>query len=162
PTRQRPAPVRKASRLTAHLSVAELVCQCLPSTFALRWSLSSPPAPFWPAGNYVTSMVVGAIFAMLPRGYLPRACANWPTDLTTVADAALEVALGVALCHVARRFDLPVDGAGQPVACAVLAFGKHGGEELNYSSDIDLLFLYGEDEQPRAGRGPGADEFFSR
>ena len=31
--------------------------------------------------------------------------------------------------------------AFHPTGFAVLAFGKLGGEELNYSSDIDLVFL---------------------
>ena len=35
--------------------------------------------------------------------------------------------------------------AGEPARCVILAFGKLGGEELNYSSDIDLMFLYDEE-----------------
>jgi glutamate-ammonia-ligase adenylyltransferase len=46
----------------------------------------------------------------------------------------------------------------------VLAFGKHGGEELNYSSDIDVMFLY---EQEGATHGKritsiSNEEFFGR
>ena len=58
---------------------------------------------------------------------------------------ALEVALAVALRHVGKRYGQPCTAAGRPVSCAVLAFGKHGGEELNYSSDIDLMFVYDEE-----------------
>src|SRR2546427_5057702 len=59
-------------------------------------------------------------------------------DISRVADTALEVALVTALRHVGRRFGEPCTAAGEPARCAVLAFGKLGGKELNYSSDIDL------------------------
>src|SRR5262249_18158650 len=34
----------------------------------------------------------------------------------------------------------------------ILAFGKHGGEELNYSSDLDLMFVYDEEGSTRGRR----------
>jgi glutamate-ammonia-ligase adenylyltransferase len=85
-------------------------------------------------------------------------------DLSRVADAAIDVALATALRHLGRRFGDPYTAAGQPARCAVLAFGKLGGEELNYSSDIDLTFVYDEDGQTRPSRGTGIgnDEFFGR
>ena len=49
----------------------------------------------------------------------------------------------------------------QPAA-AVLGFGKLGGEELNYSSDIDLMFVYDEEGQTTGRRPVGNDEFFAR
>jgi glutamate-ammonia-ligase adenylyltransferase len=85
-------------------------------------------------------------------------------DLSRVADAALEVALATATRNVGRRFGAPFTGAGRPSRCAVLAFGKLGGEELNYSSDIDLMFVYDEEGQTRGPRGTSIsnDEFFAR
>ncbi len=53
------------------------------------------------------------------------------TQLSYLADALVHHVLVIA----ASRTGLPVDGL------AVLAFGKLGGQELNYSSDIDLVFL---------------------
>ncbi len=45
----------------------------------------------------------------------------------------------------------------------MLAFGKHGGEELNYSSDIDLMFLYDADGATHGGLSSiGNDEFHAR
>jgi len=84
-------------------------------------------------------------------------------DLSRVADAALEVALGTALRLVGKRFGQPTRPDGEPARCVILAFGKHGGEELNYSSDIDLMFLYDEDGATR-GVAPaiGNDEFYAR
>jgi glutamate-ammonia-ligase adenylyltransferase len=85
-------------------------------------------------------------------------------DIARVADAALEVALATALRHVASRFGAPVTTFGQPARCVIMAFGKHGGEELNYSSDIDLMFLYDEEGATRGQRihSIGNDEFYGR
>jgi glutamate-ammonia-ligase adenylyltransferase len=84
-------------------------------------------------------------------------------DLSHVADAALELALCVALRQMSQRFGQPVGLDGRPVRCVCLAFGKLGGQELNYSSDIDLMFLYDEEGNTQ-GRGAGisTDEFYSR
>jgi glutamate-ammonia-ligase adenylyltransferase len=85
-------------------------------------------------------------------------------DISRVADAALEVALATALRHIGKRFGEPHTTAGRPARCAVLAFGKLGGEELNYSSDIDLMFLYDDEGSTRGRRvtSVGNDEFFGR
>jgi glutamate-ammonia-ligase adenylyltransferase len=85
-------------------------------------------------------------------------------DIAHVADVAIEVALSVALNHVGKRFGKPCTEDGRPVTCVVLAFGKHGGEELNYSSDIDLMFVYSEEGATRGKRitSLGNDEFFAR
>ena len=86
-------------------------------------------------------------------------------DISRVADAALEVALATALTHVSERFGQPFTTAGQPARCVLLAFGKHGGKELNYSSDIDLMFLYDEEGTTRGRRTVTSlsnEEFFGR
>src|SRR5205823_13035957 len=86
-------------------------------------------------------------------------------DISRVADAALEVALRTALGHVGERFGRPHTPGGQEGRCVIMAFGKHGGEELNYSSDIDIMFLYDEEGMTR-GRRPATsisnEEFFGR
>src|SRR5262245_58502640 len=73
-------------------------------------------------------------------------------DLSNVADAAVAVALSVARRQVGQRL------AERPARVAAFAFGKLGGRELNYSSDIDLMFVYDDDGSADAG----ADEFFGR
>jgi glutamate-ammonia-ligase adenylyltransferase len=85
-------------------------------------------------------------------------------DISRVADVSLEVALKVALRHISRRFGDPMTASGTPARCTILAFGKHGGKELNYSSDIDLMFLYDEEGQTAGRRiqSLGNDEFFAR
>ncbi|MCS7159145.1 MAG: bifunctional [glutamate--ammonia ligase]-adenylyl-L-tyrosine phosphorylase/[glutamate--ammonia-ligase] adenylyltransferase [Gemmatales bacterium] len=83
-------------------------------------------------------------------------------DISTVAEAAVEVALGLALRKIAERFGEPVDVYGQPGRCTVLAFGKLGGEELNYSSDIDIMVIYAEEGQTRSRAPITLDEFYAR
>jgi glutamate-ammonia-ligase adenylyltransferase len=85
-------------------------------------------------------------------------------DISRVADAALEIALATALRHVGKRFGEPYTGSGRAARCAILAFGKLGGEELNYSSDIDLMFLYDEEGATRGRRSTSIsnEEFFGR
>jgi glutamate-ammonia-ligase adenylyltransferase len=85
-------------------------------------------------------------------------------DISSVADVAIEVALTMALRQVSKRFGQPRTEDGRPVTCVVLAFGKHGGEELNYSSDIDLMFVYSAEGATYGKRitNVGNDEFFAR
>jgi glutamate-ammonia-ligase adenylyltransferase len=54
--------------------------------------------------------------------------------LSDLADRALERALAAAIA--ARTPD------AEPNGFAIVALGKHGSRELNYSSDVDLLFLF--------------------
>ncbi len=85
-------------------------------------------------------------------------------DISRVADTSLEVALEVALSTIAKRFGQPYTLADEPARCVILAFGKLGGKELNYSSDIDLMFLYDEEGQSR-GKGVTVlsnDDYFAR
>ena len=85
-------------------------------------------------------------------------------DISRVADAAAEVALATAWRNVSNRFGLPFTNFGKSARCVVLGFGKYGGEELNYSSDIDIMFLYDEEGATRGKRVTtiGNDEFFGR
>ena len=66
-------------------------------------------------------------------------------ELSRLADASVEVALQVALKQLTRKFGPPLSPSGEPARLACLAFGKLGGDELNYSSDIDLMFVYDRD-----------------
>ncbi|GBD35091.1 Bifunctional glutamine synthetase adenylyltransferase/adenylyl-removing enzyme [bacterium HR36] len=83
-------------------------------------------------------------------------------DISTVAEAAVEVALNVALHRVSERFGKPFDIYGHPGRCVVLAFGKLGGEELNYSSDIDIMLLYAEEGQTQSRAPISLGEFYAR
>lgn len=62
---------------------------------------------------------------------------------------------------VARCGDL-LDSAGQPMPLIILAMGKLGGRELNFSSDVDLIFLFPEDGESEGPKRLSAQEFFTR
>ncbi|HEY0028348.1 MAG TPA: bifunctional [glutamine synthetase] adenylyltransferase/[glutamine synthetase]-adenylyl-L-tyrosine phosphorylase [Allosphingosinicella sp.] len=64
--------------------------------------------------------------------------------LSDYADSALERALAAAMLE--RTPDL------EPRGFAVIALGKHGSRELNYSSDIDPIFLFDPHTLPRRPR----------
>lgn len=66
-------------------------------------------------------------------------------EISNLADAILDAALRQVNSELETRFGKPMVPASDgpsPAAFAVLALGKLGGRELNYSSDIDLMFLY--------------------
>ncbi len=72
-------------------------------------------------------------------------------ELSDLADVCLEAVWRICQRQFVERFGHPyhTDAAGrwQPTAFAVLGMGKLGGRELNYSSDVDLLFVYTEEGQ---------------
>jgi len=75
-----------------------------------------------------------------------RQCAR---ELSWQAEAVIAVALKQAQAECRSRFGIPLsDQAAQeakPTPFAIYGMGKLGGEDLNFSSDIDLIFVYGEE-----------------
>ena len=67
-------------------------------------------------------------------------------DLSNLADVCLAGAYALGFRELVERYGRPmgVDGSGHPQHSefAILGLGKLGGQELNFSSDIDLMFLY--------------------
>jgi glutamate-ammonia-ligase adenylyltransferase len=64
------------------------------------------------------------------------------TELSALADSIVETAYDRIHRDLVARYGHPCSDSGEPAHFAVIALGKLGGEELNYSSDIDLMFLY--------------------
>lgn len=58
------------------------------------------------------------------------------------ADALILHALSHARLTQSRQYGEPLQENGQPAQLYPLALGKLGGHELNYSSDVDLIFVY--------------------
>jgi glutamate-ammonia-ligase adenylyltransferase len=82
--------------------------------------------------------------------------------LTLVADSAVGSAVDFLLLAAARAGEIALKDRKNPGAGSgfvVLAMGKYGAGELNYSSDIDLILLYDPAARLR-GREPA--EFFVR
>jgi len=73
-------------------------------------------------------------------------------ELTMLAEIVIRIALGWSLEINRKRFGDPVPDAPAPdKGIALIALGKLGGEELNYSSDVDLLAVYGSERGETSG-----------
>ena len=83
-------------------------------------------------------------------------------QVSYLADAICEAALRTARADLERRRGVPRTPQGDRARCVVLALGKLGGTELNYSSDIDLVILADVDGRTDAAQAIGNQEFFER
>ena len=82
-------------------------------------------------------------------------------DLSGLADACIDAALGHLHAWLCRRYGRPKTAAGRPQQLVVLGMGKLGAGELNFSSDIDLVFAFPEPCQTRRRNGVSCEEFFT-
>jgi glutamate-ammonia-ligase adenylyltransferase len=77
-------------------------------------------------------------------------------EVSALADALLEEALAEANAELVRRYGSPKSpgsrGEVRAAEFAVVSLGKLGGNELNYSSDVDLMFLYDGGREPGTAR----------
>jgi len=71
-------------------------------------------------------------------------------ELSRLAEVVLEAAVAFVRTTLGRRFGA-LGGAGAGGGFTVVALGKLGAAELNYSSDIDLLYLYGGEGETTGG-----------
>ena len=79
-----------------------------------------------------------------PLGHIPVVVER----MTRLADAALEAGLMIARAGVGPR--------AETVALAVIAMGKTGARELNYVSDVDVVYVVGPASPPGASGAAGA------
>jgi glutamate-ammonia-ligase adenylyltransferase len=85
------------------------------------------------------------------------------SELTTLADTIVETTYSRIKEQLISDSGTPRDEAGNEAHFAVIALGKMGGNELNYSSDIDLMFLYSANGETADGpRRISNREFFIR
>lgn len=80
-------------------------------------------------------------------------------ELAALAESIVSAVVGLAERHLVEGYNGSFEST-----FAVIGLGKLGGEELNFSSDIDLMFVYGEDgeiELPRL-RVRTLHEFYTR
>src|SRR5438552_2284132 len=96
-------------------------------------------------------------------------------EISDVADVCLDAVDQVCGRQFSERFGQPYhpdsQGYWQPTEFCVFGMGKLGGQELNYSSDVDLIFLYTEEgyvfkERPtraeQSYKGLANHQFFKR
>jgi glutamate-ammonia-ligase adenylyltransferase len=82
--------------------------------------------------------------------------------LSNLADGCIRAAAATARAHLLTPFGVPRDPAGSEVPLIVLGMGKLGGRELNFSSDIDLVFLFAQAGETDGARPVDNEEYFNR
>lgn len=90
-------------------------------------------------------------------------------ELSGLASASLSSALNFSLRELKGKYGPPLysddNGSLREAAFAVIGLGKLGGSELNFSSDIDIIYIYssdrGETKSAGAKAGISLHEFFS-
>ncbi len=84
-------------------------------------------------------------------------------QLSWVAEVCLEQSIRMARQELAGRFGAPyandADDATEETAFAIVGMGKLGGLELNYHSDLDIIFIYDSEGQTRPTRGTDPQRF---
>ena len=96
-------------------------------------------------------------------------------EISDVADVCLDAVFQVCRSQFTERFGQPyhldAQGYWQPTEFCILGLGKLGGQELNYSSDVDVMFVYSEEghlfkEPPtraqHSSKGLATHQFFKR
>ena len=83
-------------------------------------------------------------------------------DLSRLAESLIAAALGWLDEHLQGRYGQPRSATGEAQSLVVLGLGKLGGGELNFSSDIDLIFAYEEAGQTDGKRTLDNQAYFQR
>ncbi|MPZ43768.1 MAG: bifunctional [glutamate--ammonia ligase]-adenylyl-L-tyrosine phosphorylase/[glutamate--ammonia-ligase] adenylyltransferase [Betaproteobacteria bacterium] len=84
------------------------------------------------------------------------------STMTALADTALDEACTRIEAWTATQYGSPTAPDGSTQHLMVVGMGKLGGCELNVSSDIDLVFLHGEEGETRGARSISNSELFTR
>lgn len=96
-----------------------------------------------------------------------RDLAGWATldetlhDLSDLAEACVDTALARLHDWQCQQWGTPRNAEGEPQQLVVLGMGKLGGRELNFSSDIDLIFAFPEQGSTDGSRAKSNEEFFT-
>jgi glutamate-ammonia-ligase adenylyltransferase len=83
-------------------------------------------------------------------------------QISAVADCVVAEAVRVAWLRQLQLRGEPLEADGTPATLTVLALGKLGGNELNYSSDIDLIFCFSAEGRVAGPKPCTNGEFFQR
>lgn len=116
--------------------------------------------------SYPADQIPPAVFALFRREQIFRifirdilgygTLSDITEELSSLADAILDCAYRRIRLNLVRRY-------GEPSAdLSILALGKLGGGELNYSSDIDLMFIYSESGETQGPTPVSHVEFFRK
>jgi [glutamine synthetase] adenylyltransferase / [glutamine synthetase]-adenylyl-L-tyrosine phosphorylase len=175
-----------AASAAAVLAISEFVLDALcrdPALWEAAFAASSPqletellPLPQLPSAEAATSLSEEARFMAALRRWRRvefariawRDLAQWAgldetlASLSLAAERALRVAERLATQALVQRYGEPRGESGAVQRLIVVAMGKLGGGELNFSSDIDLVPVYAEAGETDGARSISNQEFFTR
>ncbi len=80
--------------------------------------------------------------------------ASLTQDISNLADTALEMAYRVGHAALEKRYGRPVsehENTQSDVTFVIIGMGKLGGSELNFSSDVDPIFVYSDEGETTGG-----------
>ena len=84
------------------------------------------------------------------------------TDVSLLAETCVEAALAFLFREACESRGTPLNQQGEPQNLVVLGMGKLGAWELNFSSDIDLIFAFRDDGELNDRRETSYSEFYTR
>ncbi len=83
-------------------------------------------------------------------------------ELSLLADACIAASCRDGMAMLEGRHGVPRGEDGRRLELLILGMGKLGGRELNFSSDIDLVFLFPEHGETDGRRPLSHEEYFAR
>ena len=83
-------------------------------------------------------------------------------QLSHLADLLIKHALIACEKQLSEKHGQPLDANGEPMQLDIIAMGKLGGRELNFSSDIDLICCYANDGELKGFGHLSYQEYFTR
>ncbi|UCH41302.1 MAG: bifunctional [glutamate--ammonia ligase]-adenylyl-L-tyrosine phosphorylase/[glutamate--ammonia-ligase] adenylyltransferase [Gammaproteobacteria bacterium] len=87
---------------------------------------------------------------------------NTLRHLSDLAEQLIQIALEASNRQLSAKHGQPVDADGEPMQLNIIAMGKLGGRELNFSSDIDLICCYESDGELTGYGQLSYQEYFAR
>ena len=81
---------------------------------------------------------------------------------TALADQCLRLAHDALETELVQRYGVVRDADGKPQRLVVFGLGKLGGGELNFSSDVDLVYAYEHEGESDGARSLDAQDWFAR
>jgi [glutamine synthetase] adenylyltransferase / [glutamine synthetase]-adenylyl-L-tyrosine phosphorylase len=83
-------------------------------------------------------------------------------DISNLADAIIDSTMSLIYNEICKSYGVPVDHEGNFQHIIVLGMGKLGAHELNFSSDLDLIFVYPETGYTNGKNMISNEEFFTK
>jgi [glutamine synthetase] adenylyltransferase / [glutamine synthetase]-adenylyl-L-tyrosine phosphorylase len=85
------------------------------------------------------------------------------SDLSALAESCIDLILSILYDRQCTEFGIPTDSDHLALRLIVIGMGKLGGDELNFSSDVDLIFAFAENGKTKQGpKSISHEEFFLR